>query len=128
MEPSAQLVSVQIGPVVTYPTPAPGEGEWRSGIVKHLVEGPIYLDRLGLAGDAQADIKNHGGRDQAANVYPSEHYQFWRQALGLESMTGGSFGENLTTQGTPGKQRLPWGCLPNWPGSRVDHPAAPTLL
>lgn len=95
----AKVTSVQIGEVLTYPVPAPGEGEWRSAIAKHPVEGPVWLDRLGLAGDAQADEKHHGGAGQAINVYPSEHYSFWRLTPGLESITGGGFGENLTTQG-----------------------------
>jgi MOSC domain-containing protein YiiM len=94
-----RLVSVQVGPVVSYPAPTPGEGEWHSAIAKHQVSGPVWLDERGVAGDAQADRQHHGGAGQAANVYPSEHYRLWRQTPGLEAMTGGSFGENLTTEG-----------------------------
>ena len=32
-------------------------------------------------------------------VYPSEHYPFWREALGVPTLTWGAFGENLTTSG-----------------------------
>ncbi len=95
----AKVISVQIGEVTIYPESAPGEGEWRSAIAKRPIDGPVWLDKLGLTGDAQADEKHHGGSGQAVNVYPSEHYSFWRRTPGLETITGGGFGENLTTQG-----------------------------
>jgi len=98
MQPSARLISVQVGPVATYPLPG-REGQWQTAIVKHPLEGPVWLDVLGLAGDAQADSKHHGGPGQAVNVYPSEHYPFWRETPGLEDISGGGFGENFTTQG-----------------------------
>ncbi len=73
--------------------------EWRSGIVKRPVDGPVWLSTMGLEGDGQADLRNHGGPHRAVNLYPAEHYEIWRQTPGLESMSGGAFGENFTTLG-----------------------------
>jgi MOSC domain-containing protein YiiM len=41
----------------------------------------------------------HGGPDKAVYVYPSEHYPFWREELGIDDLPWGSFGENLTLEG-----------------------------
>ena len=69
-----------------------------SGIFKHPVQGPIEVGELGLVGDVQVDQRYHGGPDKAINVYPSEHYDYWRETLGRE-WTAGAFGENFTTRG-----------------------------
>lgn len=94
-----RLVSVQVGRVVEYPPVEPGGSPWSSGIVKQAPDGPVFLGKDGLAGDEQSDHKHHGGPDRAVNVYPAEHYDFWRAVPGLEGMTGGAFGENFTTLG-----------------------------
>lgn len=95
----ARLISVQVGQPVTYAGLDDPSAEWRSGIVKRRVDGPVWLSALGLEGDGQADLRNHGGPERAVNLYPAEHYDFWRQTPGLEGMHGGAFGENFTTQG-----------------------------
>ena len=94
-----RILSIQAGMPVTYPPVELGGQEWRSGIVKTGVAGAVRLGRLGLEGDGQADLRNHGGENRAVNAYPAEHYEFWRQTPGLESMTGGAFGENFTLLG-----------------------------
>lgn len=73
-----------------------------SAIRKQAVEGPVHARRLGLDGDAQADLTVHGGPNNALCVYPSEHYAGWRAELGEDVPGGlgwGTFGENLTTTG-----------------------------
>ncbi|WP_394790751.1 MOSC domain-containing protein [Rhodoferax sp.] len=77
-----------------------------SAIGKHAVDGPVAVGRLGLAGDAQADLRVHGGPDKAVYAYPAEHYAFWqarRQAMGVslfdEPLPPGFVGENLSLQG-----------------------------
>lgn len=75
-----------------------------SGIHKQPVAGAVRADKLGLAGDEQADLTVHGGLDKAVYAYPSEHYPFWEAqrlaALGREEpLPPGSMGENLTLQG-----------------------------
>jgi MOSC domain-containing protein YiiM len=71
----------------------------RSGIFKEPVGGPVWLSRLSLAGDIQADRRHHGGPDQAIYLYPYEHYAAWLAALGREDLSPGFFGENFTTEG-----------------------------
>jgi MOSC domain-containing protein YiiM len=41
----------------------------------------------------------HGGKDAAAYLYPSEHYEYWRRKFPKKELRWGSFGENLTTEG-----------------------------
>jgi MOSC domain-containing protein YiiM len=48
-----------------------------------------------LAGDRQADLVNHGGKDKAICVYPLAHYRSWAQKFGLE-LRPGAFGENFS--------------------------------
>jgi len=71
----------------------------RSAIFKSPVQGRVAAGREGLEGDAQADLSVHGGVDKAVYAYPSEHYDFWRAELGVDELTWGAFGENLTTIG-----------------------------
>lgn len=69
-----------------------------SGIYKTPVSGPLHLGRLGLVGDEQADLINHGGPDKAVCVYAVERYPFWERQLGL-TLGPSAFGENLTVEG-----------------------------
>ena len=70
-----------------------------TGIFKAPVAGPVWLGRLNLAGDGQADLRVHGGADKAVYVYPFEHYAFWAGELGRSDFPHGQFGENFTTEG-----------------------------
>jgi MOSC domain-containing protein YiiM len=59
------------------------------------------VERLGLTGDQQADVRVHGGPDKAIYCYPIEHYGKWlAERPSAESLlVPGGFGENLTTRG-----------------------------
>ncbi len=71
----------------------------RSGIAKKPVTSEyLWLDRLNLEGDAQADLEVHGGPDKAVYAYPSEHLPAWSEELGQE-LGPAPFGENLSTAG-----------------------------
>jgi MOSC domain-containing protein YiiM len=70
-----------------------------TAIDKLPVGGRVWLGKLGLAGDGQADHKVHGGVHQAAYSYPVEHYAHWQAVLGVEALPHGTFGENFTTSG-----------------------------
>lgn len=70
----------------------------RTAIDKRAVAGRLAVHSLGLAGDEQADQKNHGGVDQAVYVYAREDLDFWTEQTGLD-LRNGVFGENLTTAG-----------------------------
>jgi len=70
-----------------------------SGIAKRPVTAEhLWLDRLNLEGDAQADLEVHGGPDKAVYAYPSEHLPAWSAELGQE-LGPAPFGENLSTAG-----------------------------
>lgn len=97
-----------------------------SGIAKRPVAAEtLWLDRVNLEGDGQADLEVHGGPDKAVYAYPSEHLPAWSAELG-EELGPAAFGENLTTSGwTERDVRIGdlwgWGeavlevCQPRWP-------------
>ena len=95
-----KLISLQIGKPAEHSTNLKDgqEAEWDSSIWKHPVAGRLSLGRTDLAGNTQADLKNHGGPDKAVCCYSLEHYTDWRMSLGLsEAEFGpGAFGENFT--------------------------------
>jgi MOSC domain-containing protein YiiM len=79
----------------------PSEKPWLSGFRKLPIQGAVEVSETGLAGDGQADLENHGGRDKAILCYCAEHYHAWEIELERESIAFGLFGENLTlAQGT----------------------------
>lgn len=84
------------GPVAPLP-----DGRTPSGIRKTPAEGERWLGATGLQGDAQADLRIHGGVEKAVHHYPREHYAHWaarsRRADLLERP--GAFGENISTTG-----------------------------
>lgn len=70
----------------------------RTAIDKRPVEGTVHIELLGVAGDEVADLKHHGGPDQAVYAFAREDYTHWEAELG-RSLAAGAFGENLTTVG-----------------------------
>lgn len=70
-----------------------------TGIYKLPVKGRVWLGRLKLVGDGQADASVHGGAHQAAYCYPVEHYTYWQNRLNLVDLPYGTFGENFTISG-----------------------------
>ncbi len=91
------LISVNVG----MPRLVMRDGEPVStAIFKEPVAGRrVRLRTLNLDGDRQADLSVHGGPSKAVYVYPSEHYEYWRQRLPEMELPWGVFGENLTTAG-----------------------------
>src|SRR5690349_11319196 len=71
----------------------------RTGIFKPPVDGPVYVSRLRLAGDVQADLRYHGGLNRAVYGYRFEHYASWAYEFGSDIFPYGEFGEDLTTEG-----------------------------
>lgn len=69
--------------------------EAHSGIGKSSVAQGVVLSELGLTGDEQADLVNHGGSDKAVCVYCHNHYPHWEMVL-KQTLNYGSFGENFT--------------------------------
>ncbi|MBN2865937.1 MAG: MOSC domain-containing protein [Thiotrichales bacterium] len=85
-----RLESVNVGKIQIQP--------WRSGtpsgLHKHPVDGLIEVGMMGLAGDEQADTKNHGGADKAVFVMPMGNYARFNI-----NRPFGFLGENLTISG-----------------------------
>jgi MOSC domain-containing protein YiiM len=74
--------------------------EVRTAIFKEPVLLPVRARRLGLDGDAQADLRVHGGPDKAVYAYDAAGYAHFREALARD-LPHGRFGENLTVEGMP---------------------------
>ncbi len=94
--PEARVISVNIG--------QPREVNFRggrilTGIFKTPVAGSVAVNKLNLAGDRQADLSVHGGRDKAVYCYPAQHHRYWAAELPGVDLPYGMFGENLTTEG-----------------------------
>jgi MOSC domain-containing protein YiiM len=67
-----------------------------TAIYKEPVADSVWLGKLGLVGDGQADLTVHGGLHQAVYSYPIEHYEYWQKRLNTAPLTLGTFGENFT--------------------------------
>ena len=92
---AARLASLNVGK----PRPLGYRGKHvPSGFRKSPVLGPVRLGKTNLEGDAQADLKNHGGPEKAVCVYPLEHYPYWEGRLG-RALEPGAFGENFSAEG-----------------------------
>ncbi|GAB4520286.1 MAG: MOSC domain-containing protein [Anaerolineae bacterium] len=91
----AQIVTIQVGK----PQERDPEHPWTSAIFKDDVQGAVFVGKINLAGDAQADLQAHGGPDKAVLAYALAHYDYWRQDLPELPWVHGAFGENLTIEG-----------------------------
>ncbi len=93
------ILSIQVAlPEIHIDTSGRIEKEWNTALFKETISEPTYARTLGLEGDGQADLENHGGVNKAICVYPSEHFPYWRSELDLD-FKAGSLGENFTSAG-----------------------------
>src|ERR1700730_17097934 len=93
-----KIISIQVG--------LPREVVWHghavtTGIFKEPVASRVFLRKLNLEGDGQADLTVHGGEHKAVYCYPHEHYDYWNSELPGRNLPAGIFGENFTTEGLP---------------------------
>jgi MOSC domain-containing protein YiiM len=96
------LYSIQIGTPKSYgfeDAVDTHDKPWTTGFFKTPIEGPAFVGTRNLAGDGQADLKNHGGIDKAVLAYGADHYPKWRDELRMPDMPCGAFGENLSILG-----------------------------
>lgn len=93
---SAAVSGLQTGRIA----PLGPEGE-PSAIVKTARAGAVGVGTLGLEGDVQADLREHGGPDKAVYAYGLARYAAWAQAFPelAAQFLPGSMGENLTIAG-----------------------------
>ncbi|KWW20647.1 hypothetical protein AS888_17890 [Peribacillus simplex] len=89
-----EVISLNMGKTETYQF---GKKVYRSAIKKEPVNGPVFLSKVGLAGDEQA-YEHHGGENKALCVYPLDHYEHWRPVF-HNMVDTALFGENLTVSG-----------------------------
>ena len=68
----------------------------KGGIPKRPVDA-ARVTRFGVEGDAQRNLKYHGGPNRAVCIYSEELYAELRDE-GID-VTNGAFGENFTTRG-----------------------------
>lgn len=70
---------------------------WPTGIFKHPVSGPIYLDFNGMMGDRQVHESVHGGDGRALYAISMEAYEYWKKLVPSHvDLQPGAFGENAT--------------------------------
>jgi MOSC domain-containing protein YiiM len=96
------VISIQVGLPQTFGSEGATDQmhrTWFTGFFKKPIEGDIWLSTTNLAGDGQADRKNHGGLDKAVLAYSADHYDYWRSHLNYPDLPYGAFGENFTVQG-----------------------------
>jgi MOSC domain-containing protein YiiM len=101
MAPAVVLSSIQVAIPARFGSDEAADGHdaaWTTGFFKTPVEGAVFVGTTNLDGDGQADLVNHGGVDKAVLAYSADHYERWRDELGI-AMPYGAFGENLTIAG-----------------------------
>lgn len=96
------LCSIQVGMPTYYGVEGAADEmdrAWETSFRKQAVTGPCWLGVENLAGNQQADTKNHGGPDKAVLCYAASHYPQWYADLGRDDLHHGGFGENFTIAG-----------------------------
>lgn len=93
-----KVLSVNIGKAEPLET---NKGVVDSGIRKRPIAAGkrVAIRELGLEGDQQADLVNHGGINKAVYIYPHAHYPAWCELLKCDALPFGYLGENLTIEG-----------------------------
>ncbi|MDF2600705.1 MAG: hypothetical protein K0Q54_3528 [Methylobacterium brachiatum] len=97
------VTKVAIDAVLVGPVAPLGLSGSSSGIAKTPRLHPVAVGLNGLAGDAQADLRHHGGPEKAVHHYAFDHYAGWRRDVPEADPSllarPGAFGENLSTLG-----------------------------
>ncbi len=68
---------------------------YETAIEKRPVEGGVFVGRINLCGDQQADLHNHGGPDKAVHAHFLVHLHWFSELAGWP-IPPGYMGENLT--------------------------------
>jgi MOSC domain-containing protein YiiM len=102
----AQAATVRMARLLSVNAGLPKDVSWqgrtvRTGAWKSPVPGRRMVRRLNVEGDGQGDLAGHGGEIRAVLVYQLESYRYWRERLGRDDLTFGTFGENFTVEGLP---------------------------
>ena len=70
-----------------------------TAIRKSPLADRVFVGKLNVEGDKQANLDVHGGEHKAVYAYPSEHYPAWQEELERDDLSAGAFGENFTLEG-----------------------------
>jgi MOSC domain-containing protein YiiM len=98
----AILQTIQIGTPQRYGLPDAERGQersWTTSFFRQPDAQRRWLATTHLAGNVQADTRNHGAPNHAVLVYAAAHYPLWRAELGRDDIGPGGFGENFTVGG-----------------------------
>ena len=99
---SVSVPGMGIARVISVNTGQAQDAPWgrmkHTAIDKRPVAGQVGVGLLGVEGDEQADLNDHGGPEQAVYAYAREDLDWWEDQLGRK-LRDGVFGENVTTQG-----------------------------
>ncbi len=95
----AKIISIQIGKAKSY-----GDKEsktffdkyWESASFKDVVNGEVWVGKLGIIGDEVADKVHHGGLDKAVFANSYQNYPHWKEFLKVSDIPFGALAENLT--------------------------------
>lgn len=96
------LQSMQVGTPAQYGEPGAQdrmERSWQTSFFRIPTTEPRWLYTTHLAGNMQADTKNHGTLSQAVLMYAASHYPLWQRELDLPEIGPGGFAENFTVEG-----------------------------
>lgn len=98
---SGCIEAVHVGQVAVLPVAGRNGAGQRTAFRKLPVAGPVAVHALGLAGDAQANLKVHGGPEKAVYGYPVTNYAGWRADMPdlADRFHPGAMGENLVIAG-----------------------------
>lgn len=88
-----KVISTNIGKVTTIKWK---DKEVTTGIFKHSIEEPIFLEVTDVKNDHVVDRKYHGGEHKACYLYGANHYPFWKNLYPDLAWNWGMFGENIT--------------------------------
>jgi MOSC domain-containing protein YiiM len=75
------------------------EREFNTAIAKTQVQGPVFVDKLGMVGDEIGNLTVHGGEGRALYAFSRKAYELWRGRVDDEKLAiNGLFGENITLE------------------------------
>ena len=99
-----------------------------TAIYKEPVAGKVRVGEFNLEGDRQADLRVHGGYSKAVYVYPSEHYEFWRDELPEMDLPIRHVWRKFNERRFDGRKSFHRRQFANRHGGIYRHRTAPTVL
>jgi MOSC domain-containing protein YiiM len=76
-----------------------GQRAYMTAIAKDDRVGPVWVGKLNMEGDLQADTRHHGGPDRAVLGYSVANLARWREEHTTFDFPEGAFGENFSIDG-----------------------------